>query len=231
MAWPKTLFPDKKEEVVPTDPEKKVEEKKAAPEKSPAEIIAESLKPLTEAVTGLRAELDELKVKTTPKEKREITSVMENEDEAFNTRLTPIMERQLATEARIAKDDVEKEYRKAGYGDLWDENRKDIDEFLGQAQLVTVNAKGESVLLRGNPEYIRNIADMMIGRAVKKGGVKFDGKDKKFFLEDTNGDGIVRTEKTADGITKKQLDAAKRFNIPIEDYRKAMSKLKYVDRN
>ena len=235
MAWPTKLFPksdeSKKETEVP-NPEKKPDEKAKEPEKSPAELIAESLKPLTDAVAGLRAEFDDLRVRTTPKDKREITSVLENEDEAFNQRMTPIMVRTLELEAKQNMRDIESEYRKAGYGDLWDENRKDIEDHLSKTQLVTNNDKGEVVPLRGNPDLIRNVADMMIGRAVKKGGVKFDGKDKKFFLEDATGDEtvITRKEKATDGITKSQLRAASRFGVPIEDYKKAAAKLKFVDK-
>jgi len=234
MAWPswkKEITESKKEEVV-ADPEKKVEEKNKTPEKSPAELIAEALKPVTDGFANLRAEIDELKVRTTPKDKHEVASVLENEDEAFNQRLTPIMAKTLELEAREAKRDVEAEYRKAGYGRLWDDNRKDIDEFLAQAQLVTTNAKGEVIPLRGSPEFIRNVADMMIGRAVKKSGVKVDDKDGKFFLEDATGDETVITRRATekDGITKSQLKAANRFGIPIEDYRKALAKLKFVDK-
>src|SRR5579859_1136426 len=118
---------DKKEGEVPDNPEKKVEVKPA--EKTPAELIPESLKPITDAFGAMRAEIDALKVKTTPKEYPEIPSVMDDEDRAFNTRLTPIMAKTLEMEARLAKDDVEREYKKLGFGDLWDENRTEIDNF------------------------------------------------------------------------------------------------------
>lgn len=227
------MFTEKKETEVPnSDPEKKPEANKP-PEKSPAELIAESLKPLTDGMAAIRGELDDLKVKTAPKGHQEVTSVMDDEDAAFAQRLTPIMAKTLEMEARLAKDDVEKEYKQLGFGDLWEANRKGIDEFLAKTQLVTVDEKGATVALRGNPEYIRNVADMVIGRAVRKGGVKFDGKDNKFFLEDTTGDGTIITKKVAEteGITKKQLEAAKRFGIPVADYRKAAGKLDFVDRN
>jgi hypothetical protein len=232
MAWKKMFGADdeKKENEVPNDAEKKVDANKP-PEKTPAELIADALKPVTEGFASMRAEIDELKVKTAPKGHAEIPSVLDDEDGAFNTRLTPIMAKTLEMEARMAKDDVEKEYRQLGFGDLWDENRKEIDTFLAKTQLVAPDEKGQPAALRGNPEYIRNVADMMIGKAVKKGGVKFDGKDKRFFLEDTTGDGTIITRKVAEneGITKKQLAAAARFGIPIADYKKAAGKLNFVD--
>ena len=232
MAWKKMFGePDKENEVPDKNVEKKPDDAKP-PEKSPAELIADALKPVTEGFATMRAEIDALKVRTAPKDRPEVPSVMDDEDAAFNTRLTPIMAKTLELEAKDAKREVEQEYRNLGFGDLWDANRKDIDAFLGQAALVTQNEKGEPVALRGNPEYIRNVADMMIGRAAKKGGVKYNGKDNQFFLEDTTGDGtvIVRKEKESEGITKKQLEAAKRFGIPIDQYRKAAAKLKFVDK-
>lgn len=232
MAWPKKLFPDqdKKEDQVP-DPEKKVDEKAKEPEKSPAELIAESLKPLTDAFNAMKAEVDELKVKTTPKDKKEITSVMDDEDQAFNDRLTPIMKKTMELEAEQNLGKVEREYQKQGFGDLWEENRKEIETEIAGSELVTF-VKGEVVPLRGNPVYIRNIADMVIGRALKKSGVRFDGKDKKFFLEDATGEETVITkrEKVNEGVTKSQIQAANRFGIPIAQYRAAMAKLKFVDK-
>jgi hypothetical protein len=231
MAWKKMFGADEKElEVTPPNAEKKLEGEVKLPEKSPAELIADALKPVTEGFAAMRGEIDALKVRTAPKGQPEIPSVLDDEDGAFNTRLTPIMAKTLEMEARLAKDDIEKEYKNLGFGDLWEQNRKDIDAFLSKAALVTTGEDGKPVALRGNPEYIRNVADMMIGRAAKKGGVKFDGKDNKFFLEDTTGDGtvIVRKEKESEGITKQQLDAAKRFGIPIAEYRKAAGKLNFV---
>ena len=230
MAWKKMFSsdPENKENEV-ANPEKKIESN-TPPEKSIADQIADALKPVTEGFGSMRAEIDALKVRTTPKETHEVTSVMDNEDEAFNQRLTPIMAKTLEMEARLAKDDIEKEYKQLGFGDLWDENRKGIDDFLANSALVTQDSAGKPVPLRGNPEFIRNVADMIIGRAVRKGGVKFDGKDKKFFLEDTNGEGTVITKRVAEteGITKKQLEAAKRFGIPIKEYRAAREKLNFV---
>jgi len=231
MAWKKTFTetpPEKKEPEVATDPEKKPDV--TPPEKTIAEQIADALKPVTEGFTAMRGDIDALKVRTTPKEVKEVPSVVDDEDGAFNARLTPIMAKTLELEAKDAKRDVEQEYKNLGFGDLWEENRKDIDKFLSEAPLITQDREGHPVPLRGNPEYIRNVADMMFGRAAKKSGIKFDGKDKRFFLEDTTGDGtvIVRREKPEEGITKKQLEAAKRFGIPIAEYRKAMGKLDFV---
>jgi regulator of replication initiation timing len=228
MAWDKMFTKDKKETEVPNNPEKKID---APPEKTVAEVIAESLKPLTESVASLTAQVTELKKPAEVKTPIEKKSVLEDEDEAFNQRLTPILAKTLEMEARMAKDDVEKEYKNLGLGDLWDANRKEIDDFLFSTALVSQDANGKPVPLRGNPEYIRNVADMVIGRTARKSGIRFDGKDKKFFLEDATGDGANlerRHPLEQEGITAKQIAAAKRFGIPIKDYAAAAKKLDFV---
>jgi len=228
MAWEKIFTKDKKEADL-SNPEKKPEDK--APEKPIAEIIAESLKPLTEGMASLRTEIDGMKAKPAPKERAEVASVLDDEDTAFAQRLTPIMQKTLEMEARMARTDVETEYRNLGFGDLWEENRKEIDEFLNNSALVSQDAQGKAVALRGDPNYIRNVVDMVIGRTARKGGIRFDGKDKKFFLEDTTGDGggnLSRKRLDSEGLTNKQIEAAKRFGIPIAEFAKAAKKLDFV---
>src|SRR6266403_2009740 len=100
MAWKKTFteVPDEKETPdVKVDPEKK-NDAIAPPEKSIAEQIADALKPVTEGFTAMRGDIDALKVKTTPKEVKEVPSVVDDEDGAFNARLTPIMAKTLELE-------------------------------------------------------------------------------------------------------------------------------------
>jgi hypothetical protein len=231
MAWKKMFGNNEpeKENQVPNDPEKKVDAK--PPEKPISEIIAESLKPLSEGMASMRAELESMKTKPAPKEKPEVASVLEDEDAAFNQRLTPIMAKTLEMEARMARQDVEREYRNLGFGDLWDDNRTEIDNFLDKSALVSQDERGTPVALRGNPDYIRNVADMIIGRVARKGGIRFDGKDKKFFLEDATGDGggnLNRKRLDTEGLSNKQIEAAKRFGIPISEYKKAAGKLDFV---
>lgn len=228
MAW-KKMFGDTEKESEVANPEKKPDDKPV--EKSIAEVIADSLKPFSETLASIKSDVDALKTKPAPKERPETPSVLDDEDGAFATRLTPIMAKQLELEARMAKDDVEREYRNLGFGDLWDENRKEIEDFLAGAALVAQDAQGKPVPLRGNPDFIRNVADMVIGRTARKGGIRFDGKDKKFFLEDTTGDGggnSMRRKLDTDGLTQKQIEAAKRFGIPVTEYKKAAGKLDFV---
>ena len=226
MAWPKILS---KEDKVP-DPEKKPDEK--PPDKPIADIIAESLKPLTEGFASLSRQFEELRKPPEPPRKvepSEIPSVLDDENAAFGARLTPVISNQLSLEARLVRDDIEKEYRALGFGELWDQHRAEINKMLEDANLVAQDASGKVVTLRGNPEYVRNVADMVIGRAARKGGIKFNGEKSSFFLEDASGsaDKNVPTSDT-EGLTKRQLRAAQNFGIPAKDYKASLAKLEVL---
>jgi hypothetical protein len=228
MAWMKTLTKDN-EPPKPPDPENKPDK---PAEKSLADVIAESLRPVTEQLTSLRSELDSMKAGP-PKPAAaspEMTSVLDDENAAFAQRLTPVLARTYEIEARIARDEVEREYRNLGFGDLWEQNRKDIEDFLNNSALVTQDGSGKVVPLRGDPNFVRNVADMVIGRATRKSGIRYDGKDKRFFLEDATGETNLLAKRPLDGegLSKKQIEAAKRFGIPVKGYAEAMKKLDFV---
>ena len=216
--------------VAATGPELKPGEDKP-PDKSIADQIAEAVGPLKETITALQAELTESKKPKVEVKNAEITSVLDDEDAAFNQRLTPILQKQLEMEARMVYQDIKKEYESLGFSDLWKKNELDIVKELDNASLVTFDAEKKQVVpLRGNPNFIRNVADMVIGRSMRKEGVKYSGKENKFYLEDTNGETnfITRQPLETEGLTAKQIAAAKRFGIPVKDYKAAFSKLDVV---
>jgi hypothetical protein len=223
------MWPLKKEEPVVTKPDEN-----KPPEKTPAELIAESLKPLTDSMAAMRAEMAEMRKPPEPVRQpvkpEDPPSVLDDENAAFATRLTPIVQRTFEIEARMAKDEVRREYEAMGFGDLWRENAKVIDETLEATGLVTQNAQGQFVAQRGNPQYIRNVADMVIGRAARAGGLKHDSSKKTFFLEDTNASDPGRKPEVneSEGLSKKQIDAAKRFGIPLADYKKSLGSLEII---
>lgn len=226
MAWGR-----KPEEPKPAagDPEVKPGEKKED-DKDVATIIAEALKPFGEQFSAMRAELDSLKApKPAAPGAPEIPSVLDDENGAFNARLTPVLAKVYESEAKMVANDVEREYRSAGYGDLWDENRAEINKELEATPLVR-EVGGKIVAHRGDAAYIRKVADMVIGQAVRKGLLKYDGRDKKFFLEDASGDTSIigRKPLDSDGLSKKQIEAAKRFGIPLADFKKAKDRLDFV---
>lgn len=224
MTWP---F----EKPVNADPQVEGGEKKV--EKTPAEIIADSLstglKPVTDSMAALNARLDTIEAATRrPEVKRdpvEATSVLDDENAAFTQRLTPLLLRQLELEARIVKSDIKNEYAAAGYGDLWSQYQKEIDQVIEGSPIVS----GEGKPLRGDPQYIRNVVDMVFGRAARAGGMRFDGKSKGFFLETAGGgDTSVRTPEN-DGLTDGQRKVMGRLKVSNDDAKKVLAKLKFVN--
>ena len=217
------------------DPEKKdpPATPPATPEKSIAEIISESLRPFQENVAALRQDIEALK---TPKEvvKREPTeriSVLDDEDAAFNQRMTPLLQSQLELEARINVRDVKQEYVDAGFGDIWRQNEGEITKTLEGTALVQPDGQGGVKKLRGDAQYIRNVADMIIGRAARAGGVRFDGAKKTFFLEGANSGEAAGGSKDAatEGLTAKQVKLANRLGIPLDEMKKTVGKLEFTN--
>src|SRR5258708_31645630 len=100
MAWPFSSTEPNPAEAKPTS--EGGDAPKAA-DKSPAELIAESvagaLKPLTEKLDAIGQRVDQVEQSTrkpAPKiEQGTVTSVLEDEDAAFNQRMTPLMLRTL----------------------------------------------------------------------------------------------------------------------------------------
>jgi hypothetical protein len=70
--------------------------------------------------------------------------------------------------------------------------------------------------------------DMIFGRAARKGGMKFDGKTKGFFLE--TGSGGVEGNNTveSDGLTDAQRKVMARMKIPMDDAKTVIKKLAFV---
>lgn len=227
MSWP---F-DTEKKVDPPNAEAGAEKKV---EKTPAEIIAESvsaaLKPLSDKIDAYDVRFKTLETNTKRPEPKvtpvENTSVLDDENVAFAQRLTPLMLRQLELEARIVKGDIKAEYAQAGYGELWAQYESEINQVLENSPLVN----GEGKAMRGDPQYIRNAVDMIMGRAARKAGMRFDGKSKGFFLETAGNaggnDGTHAPE--ADGMTEGQRKIFGRMKVPLEDAKKVMAKLKFV---
>ena len=217
------------------DPEKKVEATPpATPEKSIAEIISESLKPFQENVAALRQDIEALKTPkepVKPREPQERISVLDDEDAAFNQRMTPLLQSQLELEARINVRDVKQEYVDAGFGDIWRQNEGDITKTLEGTALVQPDGQGGVKKLRGDAQYIRNVADMIIGRAARAGGVRFDGAKKSFFLEGANSGENAGSSKGSEteGLTAKQVKLATRLGIPLDAMKKTVSKLEFTN--
>jgi hypothetical protein len=231
MAWP---FKKAEEPPVPNEPEKKVESTETkSNEKSVAEIISESLQPFAQRFDKLQQDIDALKTPPKPEPRREPAeriSVLDDEDGAFNQRMTPILQSQLELEARINMKDVKQEYVDAGFGAIWAQNEKEINDVLNGTSLVQPDGQGGVKKLRGDAQYIRNVADMIIGRAARAGGVRFDGSKKTFFLEGANGNENAGGSRAAEteGLTAKQVKLAQRLGIPLDKFKTTVGKLEFV---
>jgi hypothetical protein len=232
MTWPFKV-PENKPSV--SDPANANPDPAAAPpaEKSAAEMIAESLKPLTDGFSkfqeAMDARLKTLEDQTKPREPKPQVepnapvSVLDDENVAFAQRLTPVIARQLELESRVVKNDIKAEYQSSGYGELWAKFEKDINATIDGAPLVTADGRPH----RGDPQFIRNVVDMIFGRAARAAGMQFDGKSKGFFLETgANSDPAARVE--ADGLTDTQRRVVQRMGIPLDQAKKVMSKLQFV---
>ena len=222
-----------------TEPEVKTEEVKA-PEKTPAELIAESLgaalKPVTDTLSAINSRLDAVEQSTRKPERTveptEVPSVFDSEDAAFAHRIGPVMIRQFELEARMVRDDVRREYERAGMGDLWVQFEGEINRELEGSALVQPNGQGGVKPLRGDPAYIRNVVNMVIGRAAKEAGMRFDGTRKTFFLEGANGSaGNSGPEIVADGLTEEQRRVATRMGVSAKDASTLWGKIKGDKRN
>lgn len=199
--------------------------------KTQAELIAESLKPLTaltENFTRMSQRLEAIEAQTKkPEAKRENVesiSVLDDENAAFAQRMTPLLIRQFELEARIVKDEIKTEYVAAGYGDLWGKFAVEINKIIDESPIAT----GEGKPFRGDPQYIRNVVDMVMGRHAREAGMRFDGKSKGFFLE-TGGNGTEHSGAPQnDGLTEGQRQVFGRMKVSLDDAKKVMGKLKFV---
>lgn len=200
-------------------------------EKTPAELIAESLGPVVKGFEAVNARLDAME-KGLPKKPVEQSvnqpnaSVFDDENAAFSQRLTPLVARQLELESRLVKQDIRAEYSAAGYGELWAKFESEIDTVVGESPLVTLDGKP----MRGDPQYIRNVVDMIFGRNARKAGMKFGGKSQGFFLESgTSGGDNLNSGPVNDGLSEGQRRVFERMKVSPEDAKKSMARLKFVN--
>jgi hypothetical protein len=215
-------------------PENKVPDPEVKPlEKTAAELIAEALNPFIEGQrqfqTNLNERLQKLEEQTAKPPAREPdpgqpVSVLDDENAAFAQRMTPLYARQLELESRIVKTDIKAEYVAAGYGDLWAKFAKDIDETVDKSPLVTAEGKP----FRGDPQYIRNVVDMIMGRAARNAGMRFDGKDKGFFLESASSGPELGKGPEADGMSEAQRRLLTKMKVPLDQAKDVIKKLHFV---
>lgn len=203
-----------------------------------AQLIADALKPVTDKLGTLdqiNTRLQTVEERVTPKprategDQPKLTSFMEDEDTAFAQRVSPLLQRQLELEARMVFDQVRREYEQSGFSELFSTYQEEINKTLEGSPLAQPDGQGGMKALRGDPQYIRNVVDMVLGRAARKGGIKFDGAKKQFFLETAGGaEGGGSRQPDTDGMTDKQRQIFTRMGVPLDKAKETMGKLEFV---
>lgn len=220
----------------PDGVEKNADGTPKTPEKTPAELIADSvreaLKPVVESVSALSGKVDALEAGSRRPANQNAdgnegapqrVSVFDDEAGAFAQNLGPVLKMQFEMEARIVRDQVKAEYVEAGYGEAWKQFAQEINDTLDRSPLIDGNGNK----MRGNPEYIKNTVNMVFGRAAVKAGLKFGGKDKGFFIESAGGsDGSTGSSTPTDGLSDDQRRAFVRFGIDPKEGAKTLGKMK-----
>jgi hypothetical protein len=178
MAWE---WPHKKpkEEGQGTNTPDNIEVKPGDPPKESQEdlikrLFAENQTTFTQKFTEIEGKIESLKVKPPekPADPAQPISVLDNEDAAFAQRIGPVAYQNYQMQARLTLMDIKEEYPR----EVWQRFQKEISEALGK----------ETVMYQSNPQCVRNVCDMIIGRAAKDNGFRYDSKGKKFFLEDAS---------------------------------------------
>lgn len=204
------------------------------PAKTQAELIAESvaaaMKPFADGMAALNQRVGEVADQTrrpaAPAEPMALSSVFDDENAAFQQRMGPLLVNQLTLSAKMAKDEVRREYERKGFGDVWQQFEQEIDSVLDASALVDTTGRE----LRGSKDYIRNTVDMIFGRAAVKAGVRFDGKKSTFFLEGAGGGTEVSAGGAVnDGLTEQQRRAAAKWGMTVEQMKGAKDKLAFVN--
>jgi len=181
MAWNFGRQPD-------PDPEKEkkiAEQSKAEADAFIAQLTTSFQAKLEENMKPLRDEIAELKSAAAPKqaerteEDRRIPSVMDDEETAFNARLGPLAAQTVLLNARLTETEVLNEISLQGWGHIVPQIREILNK---QTPLQTKAGEG----YRG---YVENVAAMLIGKAARDKGLKFDGNKQTFFLEDASSSG------------------------------------------
>jgi hypothetical protein len=197
-----------------------------------ADSITSAMAPVLAHNQQMAQRLDAIDAQTKRPAKPEVTepqtriSVFDDEAGAIAQYTTPLLQRQLEFEASVKFDQIKAEYSQRGYGEVLQKFGTEINSFIENSPLVGTDGK----FLRGHPQYIRNVIDMIIGREASKQGLRFDGaKDRGFFIEaagngsEANGNGVSQP---GQGMTDSQRNMFKKMGVPMEAAQKTIDKMK-----
>jgi hypothetical protein len=141
--------------------------------------LEETTKPLRDEIAALKASQPAPRQADPDPNANHIPSVMDDEDTAFNARLGPIAAQTVMLNARMTEAEVLSEISSQGWGHIVPQIREILTK---QTPLATKAGEG----YRG---YVENVAAMLIGKAAREKGLKFDGNKQTFFLEDASSSG------------------------------------------
>jgi len=165
------LWPNNKKEEPPA-----VKQEGEKPPQAPSaeELLAkmgELLSPLSAKMDSFAERLAAAEEARKPKEpvNTEIPSVLDNEDAAFNQRLTPLAVETVNLRSRMIEREVLDELE--GFSEFLPEIRK---------ELASTNVQVKA--MPNYEAYVRNVVDMVVGREARKGGLRRD--KQRFVLED-----------------------------------------------
>jgi hypothetical protein len=164
------VWPNKKDD----PPQVKTEDSKP-PEAPSAEALlakmGELLNPFKESIDGMRTRLDAIEEsrKPAPTPPGEIPSVLDDENAAFNQRLTPLAVETINLRSRMVEREVLDEL-------------EGFSEFIPEIKKELANTSVQVKAMPNYEAYVRNVVDMIVGREARKGGLRRD--KQRFILED-----------------------------------------------
>jgi hypothetical protein len=173
---------------MPWNPFKKTDEpEKKDGEQSKSEVdqlveklgvsFEERLKPLREGFESLKTEWDGIKAAAAkepePNNNGGGGDELTEEQKAAKDR-TALLALTVQTNARITESEIISEIS-ANWSHL-------IPEIRSYFQSTPIQRKAQA----DYAEFCRNIKDMVVGKAAQKAGLRFDGKNQRFFLEDAS---------------------------------------------
>jgi hypothetical protein len=164
------VWPNKKDD----PPQVKTEEK--PPEAPSAEALlakmSELLNPLKESIDAQGKRMDAYEEARRPKEPvtpNETPSVLDDENAAFNARLTPLAVETINLRSRMVEREVLDEL-------------EGFSEFIPEIKKELANTSVQVKAMPNYEAYVRNVVDMIVGREARKGGLRRD--KQRFILED-----------------------------------------------
>jgi hypothetical protein len=218
MAWNFGRTPDpdpKKEEELKAQSKKEADEFIAQLTTSFQSKLEENIKPLRDEITALKSPAAPKPPERTEEEQR-IPSVHDDEETAFNIRLGPLAAQTVLLNARLTETEVLNEISSQGWGHIVPAIREVLAK---QTPLQTKAGDG----YRG---YVENVAAMLIGKAARDKGLKFDGNKQTFFLEDAsssgNGGDRSKQRQLEELANDGQIDILKKSNGSITEWARKM---------